>query len=117
MQIIKNEITQKAKEMGFGILKEYPFKNILQDKGHPIEQDITVYELCNPVAAQAVLSKYPEFSAYLPCRVSLYEENGSTILSTIEIDSMLSSFNFDDAITKHMHSIFTQLKKVLSSWD
>lgn len=117
IQTIKNEIAEKAKEMGFGILKEYPFKNILQDKGYPIERDITVYELCNPAAAQAVLSIYPEFSVYLPCRVSLYEENGKILLSTIEIDTMLNGFKVDDTTKEHMHTIFNQLKKILSSWE
>jgi NADPH-dependent 2,4-dienoyl-CoA reductase/sulfur reductase-like enzyme len=43
LETIKSEIAAKAKEVGFGILKEYAFKDILEGKGFPIEHDITVY--------------------------------------------------------------------------
>ena len=116
IQTIKNEIVDKAKEIGFGVLKEYPFKEILKEKGHPIEQDITVYELCNPVAAQEVLSTHPEVSVYLPCRISLYEKDGSAILSTIGIEDMMRNFDLDDEFKSHMNGIFDKLKLLLSKW-
>ncbi|MDF1875410.1 DUF302 domain-containing protein [Sulfurimonas sp. SAG-AH-194-I05] len=117
LQTIKNEIATKAKEIGFGVLKEYPFKDILKEKGHPIERDITVYELCNPVAAQEALSKHPEVSVYLPCRISLYEHDGKAILSTIGVEDILKNFDLDDAFKTHMSDVFDKLKKLLSSWD
>lgn len=117
LQTIKDEIESKAKELGFGILKEYPFKNILQEKGHPIQRDITVLELCNPIAAQEALSKHPEVSVYLPCRISLYEKDGNTILSTIGIDDMLQNFDVDNEFKTHMTNVFDSLKKLLASWS
>lgn len=116
LQTVKNEMEAKAKEVGFGILKEYHFKEILKEKCHPIEPDITVYEICNPVIAQEVLSAHPEVSVFLPCRISLYEKNGKTILSTIGIEDMLKNFDLDDAIKIHMNNVFETLKKLLGSW-
>ncbi|HQS67686.1 MAG TPA: DUF302 domain-containing protein [Sulfuricurvum sp.] len=114
--IIKEEMGSKAKEVGFGILKEYSFKEILQEKGYPIERDIFVFELCNPVAAQAALKTHPEVSVYLPCRISLYERDGATVLSTIGIDEILDSFDLDSEFKSHMKNIFSNLKKLLGSW-
>ena len=114
---IKNEIVGKAKEVGFGVLKEYPFKDILKEKGHPIEQDITVYELCNPLAAQEALSTHPEVSVYLPCRISLYDKDGHAVLSTIGIEDMMKNLDLDDVFKSHMTGIFNKLKKLLSSWN
>ena len=116
IKTIKNEMVEKAKEVGFGVLKEYPFKDILQEKGHPIERDITVYELCNPAAANKVLSKHPEFSIYLPCRISLYEEDGQAIISTIGIDEMMQNFDLDDGLKNHMNEVFETLKKIIHNW-
>jgi len=116
IQTIKNEIVTQAKEVGFGVLKEYPFKDILKEKGHPIERDITVYELCNPAAAKEVLSTHPEMSVYLPCRISLYEEDGQVILSTIGIEDMLQNFDLDDSIKSHMNNVFEKLKELLGRW-
>ena len=109
-------MVEKAKEVGFGVLKEYPFKDILQEKGHPIERHITVYELCNPAAANKVLSKHPEFSIYLPCRISLYEEDGQASISTIGIDEMMQNFDLDDGLKNHMNEVFETLKKIIHNW-
>jgi len=116
LDLIKKEIALKSKEFGFGILKEYSFKTILKEKGFPIEKDITVYELCNPAAAQAALELHPEISIYLPCRISLYEENGQSVLSTIGIEDMLGTFELEDSFKEHMQSIFDKVKKLLNSW-
>lgn len=111
---IKREMATKAKEVGFGVLKEYNFKKLLKEKGFPIENNITVFELCNPVAAQAALDTHPEVSVYLPCRISLY---GKVILSTISIDEMLNNFDIDDEFKNHMSIIFNKLKKLIAKWE
>lgn len=113
---IREEMASKAKGAGFGILKEYSFKELLKEKGHPIERDIFVFELCNPIAAQAALSAHPEVSVYLPCRISLYEQDGKTVLSTIGIDDILDSFDLENEFKIHMNAIFSNLKKLIESW-
>jgi len=79
LQIVKDSLPSNSKEFGFGVLGSYEFKKILETKGFPIERDITVFELCNPKGAQEVLSTMADVSVYLPCRLSVYEEEGQTI--------------------------------------
>lgn len=117
LKTIKAGMLEKAKANGLGILNEYPFKDILKAKGHPIEQEIMVYELCNPATAKEILSKYPEVSVYLPCRVSIYEKDGQVILSTLEIDEITNNFDIDDMVKNHMNEVFNNLKKILNSWN
>ncbi len=114
---VKNEIESKAKEVGFGLLKEYKFKEILKSKGHPIERDITVYELCNPAAAQAILDIHPEVSVYLPCRVSIYKDGDKTIISTIRLEDILRSFELENEYKAHMQDIFDKLKKLIANLE
>lgn len=114
--IIKAEMAMKAKEYGFGILKEYSFKELLQEKGFPIENDITVFELCNPSGAQAALSSNPEVSVFLPCRISLYKKDGETILSIIGMEDILNNFDIDDALKNRMAELFSKLKALIDSW-
>jgi len=114
---IKDELASKAKEIGFGVLNTYAFKKILADKGFPIKKDITVYELCNPPGAQDALSHLAEISVYLPCRLSIYEENGKTTLATIGFEDMLDAVEVDDNFKAHMTIIFENLKRVMHSWD
>lgn len=117
MSVIKEEISAKAKDLGFGVLKEYNFKDMLKERGFPIEREIAVFELCNPAAAQEALSKYPDISVYLPCRISVYEKDDKTILSTIAIEEMLKGFDIDEESKKQMRIIFENLKKLISSWE
>jgi len=114
---VKTELEAKAKEVGFGFLKSYEFQNILESKGFPIEKDITVFELCNPPGAQQALSELAAISVYLPCRISVYENDGVTTLSTIGFDDILSSVDVDERFKSFMTILFENLKKVMHSWD
>lgn len=114
---IKQELEEKAKDVGFGVLKSYAFKEILESKGFPIEKDITVFELCNPAAAQQALRQIPEISVYLPCRISLYEENGTTTLATIGFEDILNAVEVDDYFRSSMTALFENLKTLMHSWD
>ena len=114
---IKQELENKAKEAGFGLLKSYEFKNILESKGFPIEKDITVFELCNPPGAQQALTEIAAISVYLPCRISVYEKDGVTHISTIGFEEILSSVDVDERFKSYMIILFENLKKVMHSWD
>ena len=114
---VKQELEAKAKTASFGLLKSYEFKRILEDKGYPIETDITVFELCNPAGAQQALTYLSEISVYLPCRISLYEHNGVTTLSTIGLEEIVNSFEVDTRFKSYMSTLFENLKQVMHSWD
>jgi len=115
--IIETELEERAKTMGFGILHSYDFKKILAGKGFPIEQEITVFELCNPAGAQQSLMAIPEISVYLPCRLSLYEENGKTVLATIGFEDILRTVEVDEAFKGFMNELFEKLKSLMNSWN
>ncbi|HIP46905.1 MAG TPA: DUF302 domain-containing protein [Campylobacterales bacterium] len=115
--IIAKELEDKAKAMGFGVLQRYDFKKILKEKGFPIEQEITVFELCNPSGAQQALTAMPDISVYLPCRLSVYEENGKTVLSTIGFEDILNAVTVDEEFQGFMKELFENLKSLMHSWD
>ncbi|PHQ56688.1 MAG: hypothetical protein COA30_03925 [Sulfurimonas sp.] len=116
LDIIKKELAEHSKEGGFGVLGSYEFQKILQTKGFTLDKDITVYELCNPHAAHEALQAMPEISVYLPCRISLYEENGKTVLATIDINDIMNSIEVDADFKAHMQRVFAYLQNVMNSW-
>jgi len=117
LETVKEELEAKAKEIGFGLLKMYEFKEILEGKGFPIEKDITVFELCNPKGAQQALTYMSEISVYLPCRISVYKENGVTVLSTIGLEEIVKTFDVDERFASFMTMLFENLKQIMHSWD
>ena len=117
IETIKLELETKANESGFGLLHSYAFKEILEGKGFPIEKDITVFELCNPSGAQQALIEIPAISAYLPCRLSLYQEDGVTIIATIGFEDILNAIGESERFKDFMTTLFENLKIVMHSWD
>ncbi|MFK5882043.1 MAG: DUF302 domain-containing protein [Sulfurospirillum sp.] len=114
---IKRDMADRAKKQGFGVLKEYHFKEILQEKGSPIQKDITVFEICNPSAAQTILDVHPEVSVFLPCRISLFEKDGKITMNTISIDNITENFELDPKIKIYMNSVFKKVKNIMNTWQ
>jgi uncharacterized protein (DUF302 family) len=117
LEDIKQTLEEKAKDVGFSVLTSYAFKEILESKGFPIEKDITVFELCTPKAAQQLLTQIPEISVYLPCRISVYEENGTSTLATIGFEDILNAVEVDDYFKSSMTAVFENLKILMHRWD
>ncbi len=116
LETVKAQLEEKAKQLGFGILGSYEFKKLLKERGFEITRDVTVYELCNPAAAHKALSTLPEISVYLPCKLSLYTQNGVTVLATIGIEDMLNAVDVDDALKAHLQEIFDNIRALMNSW-
>ena len=117
LQQVKDEMVAHAKEAGFGVLGSYEFQQILESKGFPIEREITGFELCSPKAAQQALTDMPEISVYLPCRISVYEENGKTVLSTINVSDIMGTVEASDAFKEHMRSVYEKFVGIMKSWN
>ena len=114
---IKKEFAKKVQEVGFTLLNTYNFTRVLQDKGCAIEKEITVFELCSPPGAQQALIHLPELSVYLPVKISLYEDRGISILSTIGLQDVVNSAETDEQFEAYMEIIFENVKHVMHSWD
>ncbi|WP_414663555.1 DUF302 domain-containing protein [Horticoccus sp. 23ND18S-11] len=83
------EVSQRHK---FGVLATHNLREKMESKGVPFSRECRVIEVCNPLQAQQVLNQAIEISTALPCRISVYEENGRTILATIKPTSLLTLF-------------------------
>ena len=117
IETIKAELEEKANEVGFSLLVSYDFKQILSDKGFPIEKEIMIYELCNPPGAQQSLSEITAISVYLPSRISVYEENGVSTLAAIGFEDILCAVDVDEDFKTFMTILFVNIKRVMHSWD
>lgn len=76
----------------FGVLQVHDLQASMRDKGVDFPQACIIYEICNPHAAKSVLMQNMSISTALPCRISLYEENGRTYLTTLKPSKLLIMF-------------------------
>jgi uncharacterized protein (DUF302 family) len=79
-------------EYKFGVLSSIDIRLKLQEKGLVFDRECLVFEICNPQAAKQVLDDNPAISAALPCRISVYQENGKTRLAAILPTALLGMF-------------------------
>ncbi|MCD5325203.1 MULTISPECIES: DUF302 domain-containing protein [Pontibacillus] len=68
----------QLKEEKFGVLWDFNVKDTLQSKGFDFNTTYRILEVCNPGEAKNILEKNALASYFLPCKVVVYEQDGST---------------------------------------
>lgn len=77
----------------FGVMQVHNLKETMMKKGVEFAHECLIFEVCNPQQAKKVLVENMSVSTALPCRISIYEEGGKTILATLKPTSLLAMFN------------------------
>ena len=83
---------------GFGVLHIHDLGNTLRNKGIDFKEQCRVFEVCNPVQANKVLSTDMKLNMALPCRISVYTEEGVTKIGLIKPEQMLASLSDDESL-------------------
>ncbi|MDX2473393.1 MAG: DUF302 domain-containing protein [Candidatus Krumholzibacteria bacterium] len=92
------DLKTEVEKLGFGVLHIHDLGETLRKKGVDFEENCRVFEVCNPVQAAKVLSVDMRLNMALPCRISVYTENGSTRIGLIKPAQMLSALSNDPAL-------------------
>lgn len=92
LETVCQRLVEIATNHKFGVLGTHNLREKMEIKGVPFARECRVIEVCNPGHAQVVLNQAIEISTALPCRISVYEEGGRTILATIKPTMLLTMF-------------------------
>jgi uncharacterized protein (DUF302 family) len=76
----------------FGVMQVHNLKETLAKKGVEFARECLIFEVCQPQQAKKVLEQNMSVSTALPCRISIYEEGGKTILATLKPTTLLALF-------------------------
>jgi len=77
----------------FGVMQVHNLKETMVKKGVEFARECLIFEVCQPQQAKKVLDENMSVSTALPCRISIYEEGGRTILATLKPTTLLAMFN------------------------
>ncbi len=77
----------------FGVMQVHNLKETMTKKGVALARECLIFEVCQPQQAKKVLDENMSVSTALPCRISIYEEGGKTILATLKPTTLLAMFN------------------------
>jgi len=89
-----------VKRHGFGVLHVHDLGATLRSKGIAFDEQCKVFEVCNPVQAARVLSTDMRLNMALPCRISVFTENGKTRIGLIRPVQMLSALSHDAGLAQ-----------------
>lgn len=93
LETVCTRLAEIATRHKFGVQAVHNLREKMESKGVPFGRECRVIEVCNPSHAQVVLNQNIEISTALPCRISVYEEGGRTILATMKPTALLTMFN------------------------
>lgn len=73
-----SDLEENLKAEKFGVLWHLDLKEKLGEKGVELDPAYHILEVCNPVEAKRVLTENALVGYFLPCKIAVYEENGTT---------------------------------------
>jgi uncharacterized protein (DUF302 family) len=77
----------------FGVMQVHNLQETMTKTGVEFSRECLIFEVCQPQQAKKVLDEDMSVSTALPCRISIYEEGGKTILATLKPTTLLAMFN------------------------
>jgi uncharacterized protein (DUF302 family) len=77
----------------FGLMHIHNLKETMTKKGVEFGPECLIFEVCQPHQAKKVLEGNMSISTALPCRISMYEKGGKTILATVKPSALLAMFD------------------------
>lgn len=92
------DLEAAVKAGGFGVLYVHDLGNTLRSKGQPFTEQCRIFEVCNPLQAAKVLARDLRLNMALPCRISVYTEQGRTRIGLILPAEMLAGLTQDEAL-------------------
>ena len=93
------DLDTAVKANGFGVLHIHDLGSTLRSKGIEFGEECKVFEVCNPKQASKVLSSDMRLNMALPCRISVFTDEGKTKIGMIKPEAMLSGLSSDPALT------------------
>jgi uncharacterized protein (DUF302 family) len=97
----------------FGVLHVHDLKATMQKKGVDFSNECRIFEVCNPHKANAVLSNDMSLNMALPCRISIWEEDGQVKIGTLSPSKLLSVLSDSAELKKVADEVEESIKKII----
>lgn len=108
-----DDLDAAVRRHGFGVLHVHDIGATLRGKGVPFERECKVFEVCNPQQAAQVMETDMRLNMALPCRISVYTEQGRTYIGMIEPGRMLGMLSTDTALQPIAAEVEAQTRRMI----
>jgi len=110
---VSEDLIQAVSEHKFGVLHIHNLKETLNNKGIEYHNECRVFEVCNPHKAKEIMDIEMSLNLVLPCRVSVYEENGKILIGMIKPKSLLLQLSDDNSLITVAEEVEATMIKII----
>jgi RNA polymerase-binding protein DksA len=107
------DLESAVQKHAFGVLHVYDLKETLTKKGFPLEPQCRIYEVCNPQHASQVLQRDIRVNMALPCRISVFEDHGTTKIGTVLPAEILRALSHDRELATVAETVQATIKSII----
>lgn len=86
-------LEESLKNHKFGVLWQLDIPSKLQEKGVDFDIPFRVLEVCNPHEAKRVLTQNRLVGYFLPCKIVVYEDQGTTKIGMPKPSALMDVLN------------------------
>ncbi|MFA9239721.1 MAG: DUF302 domain-containing protein [Candidatus Paceibacteria bacterium] len=79
----------------FGVQHIHNVNETLKSKGIDLGNECQIVDICNPIIAQKFLSEDMSLSIIMPCKISVYSQDGETIIAMNSLVQLVDDINPD----------------------
>lgn len=108
-----NDLEKAVTQNNFGVLHIHDLGGTLRGKGIEFKDECKVFEVCNPMQASKVMDIDMRLNMALPCRISVYTEEGKVKLGYIKPVEMLSALSSDPSLAAIAGEVEESMVKIL----
>ncbi len=89
------DIQKVLPEYKFGLQHIHNPPEKMRDKGVEFDHECKILDICNPFIAKEILSEDITLSSIIPCRISVYNKDGQTVVAFNSFVQMIDDLNPD----------------------
>ncbi len=112
---VVERIRQAVTDNKFSVMHEIDLRAALREKGFDFDRACRVLEICNPRQAKKALDTAPAVSAALPCRITVYEQDGCVKVATLEPKTMLGLFPDGEDLLEVASDVQVSILKIIDT--
>ena len=96
---VEQRLREAAQRHKFGVLHVLDLKNTLHEKGIELDDEVKIFDVCNPLAASQALHQDLATATVLPCRIAVYSNTGGSTIATVKPTDLFAATGLGHADT------------------
>lgn len=114
VEAVIEKLKATLKDEEFGVLWDFDLSDTLQEKGHAIDGDYRILEVCNPKEAKKVITAHREGGYFLPCKLAVFTKDGTTHVGMPKPTKLIELIE-DESLQSIAHDVETRLIRAIDN--